>query len=62
MSNEMRLERVSKRTYRLRGPRRIAQDPAKRATRLESRDFTVANLSRFATGAQKAQTERAAGS
>ena len=52
MSNSARLERVSKRTYRVRGAQRTAQDSQPHGAP-DARGSRFAILSRFATGSQR---------
>ena len=53
MGNGVRLERVSKRTYRVRGAQRNAQGEASRRTPDAPQESRFAMLSRFATGTQR---------
>jgi len=53
MSNGVRLERVSKRTYRVRSAQRSAQGEASRRTPDAPQESRLAILSRFATGTQR---------
>jgi hypothetical protein len=53
MSNGIRLERVSRRTFRVRGAPRVAQDAATRGAPADPQIGRFAMISRFATGSQR---------
>jgi hypothetical protein len=63
MDNEIRLERVSKRTFRIRTGRLVVRESVERFAAVERQIPRFAGISRFATGPQKrAWTRRPTGS